>query len=308
MVAPRAKKYRCGGGDPEAPLSWQTCSFVHAYAQTTTFTDAETVLWDLLEPPVPTAVYAAPAPVTEYVTPAPTPVIEHIAPAPAVTYTAPAPVIKHVSFAPDDTYAALAPVAPSPVIKYIAPARVAPGSQLPRVNLDFSGLVNPSFSTISVEASTSKVASVSLAHLEQTVAGEVIERSQEQTVLERIEKQIGDIPVPPFVEDTVEVVQSIPQERLQQHTVDQEQIIAEETTLNIASFQLVQEQVKVQENPEVQTIERIHKQIVPARIEEQIGGRHLIPACSMDSGRPSSVLARLTSTPSRSNSSMTSSK
>ena len=55
------------------------------------------------------------------------------------------------------------------------------------------------------------------------------------------------------MEDTVEVVQSIPQERLQQRTVDQEQIIAEETTLNIASFQPVQEQVKVQENPEVQT-------------------------------------------------------
>ena len=65
------------------------------------------------------------------------------------------------------------------MIKYIAPAR-------PQVNLDFTCLVSPQFSTIPVEASTSTVASVSLAHLEQTVAGEVFGRSQEQTVPERI--------------------------------------------------------------------------------------------------------------------------
>ena len=89
---------------------------------------------------------------------------------------------------------------------------IAPAS--PRVNRDFSGSVNPQFYSNCVEASTSKVVG-SLLHSE------------------RIEVQIGDIPLPPFVEDTVEVPHSLPQERPQQRTVDQEQIMAEETTLNI---------------------------------------------------------------------------
>ena len=48
---------------------------------------------------------------------------------------------------------------------------------------------------------------------------QVTERIQEQIVPERIEEQIGDIPVPPIVDETVEVVQVIPHERLQQRTV-----------------------------------------------------------------------------------------
>ena len=116
--------------------------------------------------------------------------------------------------------------------------------------------------TTTLEASTSKVASVSLAHLEQTVAGEVLERIQEQTMPERIEELIGDIPVPAFVEDKVEVVQIIPQKHLQQRTVDQEQITAGETAQNIVGFHSVPGQVKVQEFPEVQVIERIQEHIV----------------------------------------------
>ena len=141
------------------------------------------------------------------------------------------PVVEYVAPAPSSSCAA-----PAPVIKYGAPAR-------PQANFDFSGLVNPQFSTVLVEAFTLTVASVSLSRLEQTVAGEVLD--QEQTVLERIERKIGNIPVSLLVEDTVEVVQSFPQERLQQRTVDQEQMFAEEMTLNVASFQPVQEQVKV---------------------------------------------------------------
>ena len=53
------------------------------------------------------------------------------------------------------------------------------------------------------------------------------------------------------MEDTAEVVQIIPQEHLQQRTVDQEQIIAGETARNIVGFPPVLEQVKVQEIPEV---------------------------------------------------------
>ena len=41
---------------------------------------------------------------------------------------------------------------------------------------------------------------------------QVFERIQDQIVPERIEEQAGDIPVPPIVEETVEMVQMIPQE------------------------------------------------------------------------------------------------
>ena len=89
---------------------------------------------------------------------------------------APALVIKYVAPALDVTYAAPAPafdfVAPAPVIECIAPARVVPSFQLPppytmgtvtaRVNLDVSDLVNPQFSTISVEASAPGVGSLLL--------------------------------------------------------------------------------------------------------------------------------------------------
>ena len=101
-------------------------------------------------------------------------------------------------------------VAPALVIEYIAPGRVAPSFQPPRVNFDIPGLVNPQFSTTSVEASTPMVAPVSLAYQEQIVAEEVVERIQEQIGSERIEEQIGDILVPPIVVDTVEVVQITP--------------------------------------------------------------------------------------------------
>ena len=84
--------------------------------------------------------------------------------------------------------------------------------------------MSPQLSTTSVEASVSKV------------VGPLLHSG-------RIEVQIGDIPVPPFVEDTVEVVHSLPQERLQQRTVEQEQIVAEETTLNIASKEIPQERL-----------------------------------------------------------------
>ena len=104
----------------------------------------------------------------------------------------------------------------------------------PRVKGDFRGLLNPQFSTTSVEVSTSKV------------VGPLLHS-------DRIEVQIGDIPVPPFVEDTVEAVHSLPQECLQQRTVDQEQIVAEDTTLNIANKEIPQERL-------------------PERIEEQIVG------------------------------------
>ena len=78
-----------------------------------------------------------------------------------------------------------------------------------------------------------------------------------------IGEQIGDTLVLPIVQDTVEVVHIIPQEHLQQRTVDQELIIAGETTRNIEEFHSVLEQVKIQET------ERIQEQIVPERIEVQ---------------------------------------
>ena len=48
---------------------------------------------------------------------------------------------------------------------------------------------------------------------------QVIERIKEQIGPERTEEQIGDIPVPPFVEETVEEVQVMLHDRLQERTV-----------------------------------------------------------------------------------------
>ena len=94
--------------------------------------------------------------------------------------------------------------------------------------------MNPKSSTTSGEVSTSKVAAP-LLHFE------------------RSEEQIGDIHVLQIVDDTVDVVQSLPHERLQQRTVDPEQIVAEETTRNIVNKEVPQERL-------------------PERIKEQIAG------------------------------------
>ena len=154
----------------------------------------------------------------------PAPVIEYMTTIPAVTFDETALVTKYMAPAPDVTYAAptpdltnVPPVAPTTVTEYLAPARVAP-SLHPVSNLHDSGLVNPQISTTSMEVSGSLLfAPVSQACQEQIVAGEttlnivqVTERTQEQIVLERIEEQIVDVPVPPIVEDRVEVAQIIP--------------------------------------------------------------------------------------------------
>ena len=116
-------------------------------------------------------------------------------------------------FAPDDTHAAPARLTPAPVTQYIAPAS-------PQDNRDFRVLVNSQVPTFAVVAPTSKV---------------VVSRLRS----ERIEEQIGNILVSPSVENTVEVVLCLPQERLRQP-------VADWTTLNIARSQPVQEQARVQ--------------------------------------------------------------
>ena len=73
-----------------------------------------------------------------------------------------------------------------------------------------------------MEASTPKVVG-SLHHFE---------RFQEQIVPQRIEEQIGDIPVPPTVEETVEVqILERIREQIGPEQIE-EQLIAEETTQN----------------------------------------------------------------------------
>ena len=67
------------------------------------------------------------------------------------------------------------------------------------------------------------------------------------------------------MDDTVEVVHSLPQERLQQRTIDPEQIVAEETTLTIANREIPRERL-------------------PERIEEQIAGVPF-PDGGRDSGK-----------------------
>ena len=75
---------------------------------------------------------------------------------------------------------------------------------------------------------------------------QVIERTQEQ-----IGEQIGDILVLQSWKIQLRSVQIIPQEHLQQHIVDHEQVIAGEKAQNIVGFHSVPGQVKIQEFPEV---------------------------------------------------------
>ena len=186
------------------------------------------------------------SPVTEYValalSPSCAPVIKYVAPAPDVTNAAPAPADTRA------TPAAVTNVAPAPVIECIAPARVVPCLQLPpantmgtvtaRVNLDISGLGNPQFSTISVEASAPKLCWLnspfgSMCCARQSgISGTNCCRGDDTQHCEiptcpgtgesagnsRGESEIGDIPVPPIVEETVGVVQIVPHERPLQRT------------------------------------------------------------------------------------------
>ena len=55
-------------------------------------------------------------------------------------------------------------------------------------------------------------------------------------IQEQIADQIGDIRVAQIVEDTAEVMHIIPQEHLQRHTVNHEQIIAGETAQNVVGI------------------------------------------------------------------------
>ena len=81
---------------------------------------------------------------------------------------------------------------------------------------------------------------------------------------ERTTEQIEEIPVPQA--SASQVIGSLT--RLDEadaavyHQVRQEQIVAGETTQNTVDIPTVQEQVIVQENPEVQFVERIQEQIV----------------------------------------------
>ena len=152
-------------------------------------------------------------------------------------------MIMYVAPTPDVTFAAPVRSAPALVTECIAPTRVAPS---------FSDLVNPQFSATCVEASAPKVigslifAPVSQAHQEQIAARETTQNIVRSFCV--IEEQIGDTPVLQIMEDTVEVVLSLPRERVPQRSVDQEQSVAKMTTLNIARSQLVQEQTKVRRN------------------------------------------------------------
>ena len=75
----------------------------------------------------------------------------------------------------------------------------------------------------------------------------------------RIEEPNGDILVPPIVEETVEVVHSLPQERLQQRTLEERG----------ESVQIIQERVQ----------QSIEEQIVDAPLAEQVPViEHVTPA------------------------------
>ena len=186
-------------------------------------------------------------------------VTEYVAPAPDVTYTEPDPVIEHATLAPVDVYTTPAPVIefmPAPVIEYFAPPpAVSYPSFFPsfdQINEAFTGLVNLHFSITADETSQMPVV------VQEIPEVQVVERIQEQIVEPvemplqehvhlhtaiqivhvpvpqiqeipldhfpgliaeqivpgRIEEQIGDIPLPPIVEETVDLVLVLPHEHL----------------------------------------------------------------------------------------------
>ena len=107
----------------------------------------------------------------------------------------------------------------------------------------------------------------------------VKEITQERPPL-RIEEVIGDILVPPIVEETVEVVHSLPQERLQQRTMDQALVLptAEET---VESVQIIQERIQqsieepIVDAPVPQTMEEQLVAVAPTPAREGRWKRHL---------------------------------
>ena len=112
-------------------------------------------------------------------------------------------MIEHATLAPVDVYTTPAPVIelmPAPVIEYIAPS---PAVSYP------SFLVNPQFSIHADETSQMPVV------VQEIPEVQVVERIQEQSV-EPVEaplqEQIGDIPVPPIVEEIVDLVPVLPHE------------------------------------------------------------------------------------------------
>ena len=146
------------------------------------------------------------------------------------------------------TFSAPARLAPAPVTEYIAQAHVAP--HYPQFS---TGLVNPQFSTACVEVSASEstrnivsfpsvleqvqIGDIPVPQIvDDTVEIHVTERIQEQIGPERIEEQVGGIPVPQIVDDAVEVVIGNVQVIAAAGSV-----VAENTTQNSLEIQTVHE-------------------------------------------------------------------
>ena len=130
--------------------------------------------------------------------------IEYVAPAPDVTDTTPA----HTDL-----------VTPERATKYIAPAHVAPSLDLVNPQISIGRVEEQIVAGKTIQNIVGSLAVPKQVILQEIPEVQIIGRTQEQ-----IEEQIGDIPVPQIVEDTVEVMQIIPQERLQRHPVNHEQI------------------------------------------------------------------------------------
>ena len=98
---------------------------------------------------------------------------------------------------------------------------------------------------------------------------ESVKEVPQERLPERIEETIGDILVPPIVEENVQVVRSLPQDRLQQRTLDQVLVLptVEET---VESPQIVQD--RVQQSIEEQIVDDPENvdSPVPQVVEEQL--------------------------------------
>jgi len=162
-------------------------------------------------------------------------VTEYVAPAPDVTYTEPALVIEHVTV---DTFAAPAHLAPAPVIEYIAPS---PAVSYPSFCPSFSqlnealiDLANPQFFLSLLmklhrcQLSLRKFQKFRLSRGYKNKLRSPLKRLYRimcnctmryklctcHSLESRRPLQIRDIPVPPIVEETVNMVQVLPHEHL----------------------------------------------------------------------------------------------
>ena len=107
------------------------------------------------------------------------------------------------------------------------------------------GLAAPAYNQVRQEQILEQIVHVSVPQVQEIA--EFVKVIPQERVLERIAKQIVDIPIPQIVEEIVDVAQIIPQDRFQQCTVEQilketvegESFVPHEHSLMCQSFRIL---------------------------------------------------------------------